>query len=463
MQTAPLKFAQRAAIGVNDANLKHAMASADRGIFANADKAMEHPDYQQWRERGAAIKDHVLANLDTLLTRFEKQATKAGANVHWAADAATARQLVADIAAEHGCKTVIKSKSMLTEEIRLNDGLEHNDIGVLETDLGEYIVQLSKGRPSHIIAPIIHMTSDQVREVFEQSHGSYDRSTKEKIVLEAREQLRPRLMNAEMSITGANFLVAESGSVVIVTNEGNGRYCTTAPTVRVTLAGLEKVLPSFAELATMLRLLPRAATGQSSTSYVSIGTGAHANANPHHHHIILIDNGRSRMLGNKYRKMLRCIRCGSCMNHCPVYKVAGGLSYNSVYSGPMGAVLSPNLFGPGHEDLPHAATMCSACSFACPVKIPLPDLMRNLREDQAANGEQPWPERLGLGLWAYAAMHPSLYRLVSRVASRLLRLRGLGNGKIGSLPFASGWFANRKLTAPDRPPFRVTYQQRLKR
>lgn len=463
MHTAPLRFSQRAALGVADANLKRAMASAEQGLFAHADKAMEHPDYQSWREQGAQIKDYVLANLASLLEEFEQQAIAAGAQVHWAKDAAQARHIVAEIAQQHNVAKVIKSKSMLSEEIHLNDGLEEAGIGVLETDLGEYVVQLGKTRPSHIIAPIIHMTADQVSEIFANNHGEFDRSTKEKIVHEARLQLRPQMINAELGITGANFLVANSGSVVIVTNEGNGRYCTTAPKVRVTIAGIEKVLPSFTELATMLRLLPRAATGQTSSSYVSISTGANKQHKPHQHHIVLIDNGRSKMLGNKYRKMLRCIRCGSCMNHCPVYKIAGGLSYNSVYSGPMGAVLSPNLFGPGHEELPHAATMCAACSFACPVKIPLPDLMRNLREDQVAAGEQAGLEKLLFAVWIFLTRHPRLYHFATRTLSALLRLVSNADGVVSKLPFAGGWFATRKLVAPTQPPFRTTYKQRLSR
>ena len=458
MTATPIKFADRASLGLQNEALKKAMASAEVGIFANADKAMLHPDYQEWRNLGAQIKDYVLDNLADLLVTFEKNATAAGAQVHWAIDAQDARKIVVDLAKKHKAKNAIKSKSMLSEEIELNAGLAEHDIDVLETDLGEYVVQISKGHPSHIIAPIIHMTGDQIRELFQKHHGDYDRSTNEKVVQEAREQLRPRMINAELGMSGANFLVASTGSTVLVTNEGNGRYSATAPHTRITLAGIEKVIPSFTELATMLRLLPRAATGQTSTSYVSIATGANQTHKPHTHHIVLVDNGRSKMLKSKYRKMLRCIRCGSCMNHCPVYKKVGGLSYNSVYSGPMGSVLSPNLFGSQHNELPHVATMCGACNFACPVQIPLPDLMRNLREDQVANGEQPGIESFLFSMWKFCATKPRLYRLFVRVVSWVIRKFASSNKVLRWLPFAKGWFLQRNIIAPSSAPFRHLFK-----
>ena len=454
MATAPLTFSQRTAIGSNDDNLRKAMAAARTGLFHKASIAMSHPDFQTWREQGARIRDAALAKIDVLLEEFEEQATAAGAQVHWAADAATARNLVATLTAQHGAQKIIKSKSMLTEEIGLNDGLAAKNLDVLETDLGEYIVQLSKGRPSHIIAPIIHMTAEQVKEVFVANHADHPRTTREEMVAEARAVLRPRMLAADLGITGANFLVADTGSVVLVTNEGNGRYCTTLPPVRITIAGIEKIVPTAKELAVLLRLLPRAATGQESSAYVSIATGSRGASNPKHHHIILIDNGRSRLLGGKYRKMLRCIRCGSCMNHCPVYRVAGGLSYGSVYAGPMGAILSPNLFGHRYDDLPHAATMCGACSMNCPVKIPLPDLMRNLREDQIDSGDQALLEKILFGVWAFAACHPTWYGLGTRIVSWLMRTC-IGSGKsLHSLPGGKGWFEGRDLRMPEHRPFR---------
>ncbi len=460
MQTAPISFANRIADGVDDANLKAAMEHARSGVFGKSDIAMQHPDYQAWSDSGANIRQDALCRLDKLLEQFEHNATAAGAVVHWAADAAEARALVVKITREHKLSTAIKSKSMLSEEIELNRAMTNAGVDVLETDLGEYVVQLSDSRPSHIIAPIIHMTKEQVSEIFATHHGPANRDSKEQLVAEARLRLRPRLLEADIGITGANFLLASTGSAVIVTNEGNGFFCATAPKLRITLAGIEKVIPSPQELAVLLRLLPRAATGQHSTSYVSLMTGTRASNNPAHYHIIMIDNGRSKILAGKYHQMLRCIRCGSCMNHCPVYKIAGGLSYNSVYSGPMGAVLSPLLFGHRHDDLPHAATMCGACSAHCPVQIPLPDLMRNLREDQVAAGDESLLQRICFAVWMFTTTHPRIYRLATRIASVVLRRIAGRSNTISKLPFAGGWFANRDLVVADTKPFLCHMKQK---
>ena len=454
MSTAPLNFARRAELGKDNPALRQAMATAKQQLFANADQAMAHPDYAQWRDEGARIRADALARLPELLERFEERAAAAGAVVHWASDAAAARRLVADIARQHNCRSVVKSKSMLTEEIGLNDGLAAAGLDVLETDLGEYVVQLSGGRPSHIIAPIIHMTSQDVNNLFAAKHGDGLHDSKEAIVAAARQRLRPRMRGADMGVTGANFLIADTGSVAIVTNEGNGRFCGSLPRVRVSIAGIEKVIPGLAELGKMLRLLPRAATGQHSSAYVSIGTGVRGEGKPEHHHVILVDGGRSKLLASKYHEMLRCIRCGSCMNHCPVYQVAGGLSYDSVYVGPMGAVLSPHLFGPGHDDLPHAATMCGACSAHCPVKIPLPELMRKLREDQVDAGRETRLQRALFAIWMYAATRPRLYAAGARMGSALLRAVAWSRrGLPAALP-GGRWFVNRSLRAPARKPFR---------
>ena len=462
MAAAPLSFARRADIGKDSPALRQAMETAKRQLFGNADKAMAHPDYPRWRDEGARIREEAVARLPELLERFEERARAAGAEVHWARDAAAARRLVAAIAKRHGCRSVIKSKSMLTEEIELNDGLERAGLEVLETDLGEYVVQLSGGRPSHIIAPIIHMTAKEVNALFAAKHGGGLKDSKEAIVAAARERLRPRMLAADMGVTGANFLVAETGSVAIVTNEGNGRFSGARPRVRVSVAGIEKVIPGLAELGKLLRLLPRAATGQHSSAYVSLATGPGGGRHPERHHIILVDGGRARLLAGKYRAMLRCIRCGSCMNHCPVYKTAGGLSYDSVYVGPMGAVLSPNLFGPRHDDLPHAATMCGACSASCPVKIPLPELMRQLREDQVEAGRESRLQKTLFALWLAAASRPRLYAFGARLASAGLRVLGGGGRRIDALPGGRGWFAGRALRPPDGPPFRFSAASRAR-
>ena len=462
MSQAPVPFYRRTEEGIKDTNLRRSMDIAQQGLFAKARKAMAHPNYQAWREEGAWVRDNSLRNLEENLCRFESRAKAAGAEVRWAKDSASARRQIAEIAKEHGCKKVIKSKSMLSEEIGLNDGLENKGLDVLETDLGEYVVQISKGRPSHIIAPIIHMTGDQVRETFQDKHGDHERTEKEDLVAEARELLRPKMLNADMGITGANFLVASTGSVVMVTNEGNGRFCAGMPRIRVTVAGIEKVLPNMKDLSLLLRLLPRAATGQETSTYVSVLTGTRGSKIPEHHYIILVDNGRSSMLGSKYQHMLRCIRCGSCMNNCPVYRTAGGLSYGSVYPGPMGIVLSPLLFGSRFDELPHAATMCNACNENCPVKIPLTGLMRNLREDQIDKGDETLVQKMVFAMWSFMALRPALYSLFTKVSSIGLRVLAGRNRTIRRIPGAMGWFAERNLKGPDEKPFRSSWGRAAK-
>ena len=458
MTTAPLNFVKRSAAALEDDQLQDALQKAQKGLFASTDVAMAHPDFQIWRREGQRLRGAALANLDLLLERFEEQASKAGTRIHWAASASEARNLVSTIGHEHGCRMAIKSKSMLSEEIQLNEALQNAGIEVLETDLGEYVLQLCAGRPSHIIAPIVHMNKTEISELFSAKHGTPLTNDTRKLVAEARRVLRPRMLAADLGITGANFLVAATGSSVIVTNEGNGRFTATLPKVLITIAGIEKLIPSFTELATMLRLLPRAATGQSSSAYVTISTGP-ATGGPAHHHVILIDNGRSKMLADKYRPMLTCIRCGACMNHCPVYLTVGGLSYNSPYVGPMGAVLSPNLFGRSHDDLPHGSTLCGACDNACPVKIPLANMLRMLREDQVAAGVPGPLANLLFATWAALARRPALYGLVERLAARVLKLLGGANGRLSKLPGGKGWFAWRDLRVPTDPPRKSRQQQ----
>ncbi|HEX9593366.1 MAG TPA: LUD domain-containing protein [bacterium] len=279
---------------------------------------------------------------------------------------------------------------------------------------------------------------------------------------EAREVLRPRFLAADLGITGANFLVAETGSVVLVTNEGNGRLCTTLPRVHVALTGIEKVVPTLEDVTTLLRLLPRAATGQSITNYVSVLTGtkgADESDGPDHFHIILLDNGRSGLLGTELQPMLRCIRCGACMNHCPVYQSIGGHPYGWVYPGPIGSVLTPAFMGLENAlDLPHASTLCGACAAVCPVSIPLPDLLRHLRHRQVERHLRPRPERIGLWIWSWLAQRPALYAMAARSAARLLRILAGRKHRLLHLPGASGWMRARDLPAPAGRTFRDLYR-----
>jgi L-lactate dehydrogenase complex protein LldF len=330
---------------------------------------------------------------------------------------------------------------------------------------------LSNEPPSHIIAPAIHKSRDQVSDLFQKHHGGSRKTDIQELTREARQALRQHFLTADMGISGGNFLIAETGSGIIVTNEGNGRMVTTLPKVHVCITGIEKVVPTLEDLSTLLRVLTRSATGQPISNYVSFFTGPRdkgSTEGPEHLYFILVDAGRTNLVGSDLKEMLRCIRCGACMNHCPVYKTVGGHAYGWVYPGPMGSVLTPAYIGLENAlDLPHAATMCGACEVVCPVKIPLPDLLRTLRDRQMERGLRPWSEVLAFRSWAWLARHPRLYAAATRVGARLLRLLADKNGMIGWLPLASGWTrarnGGRYLPAPAGKTFRDLYAQESRR
>jgi L-lactate dehydrogenase complex protein LldF len=353
---------------------------------------------------------------------------------------------------------------MVTEECGLNDALEAAGIEVVETDLGEYILQLAKEPPSHIVAPVVHKTRDEVSDLFAEKHGTPRKTDIAELTREARGMLRGHFLTADMGISGANFVVAETGSTLIVTNEGNGRMVTTLPRVHVAITGIEKVVPTLEDVATLMRLLPSHGTGQTISNYISITTGVKGEGDregPEHFHVILLDGGRSEMMGGELQPMLRCIRCGACMNHCPVYQSVGGHAYGWVYPGPMGSVLTPAYVGLENAlDLPNAATFCNQCGVVCPVKIPLPDLMRKLRERQFERGLKPWAERLGLALWGWAAKRPAIYAMMTALGARTLAWMGGAESRIRHLPFGGGWTAGRDLPAPTGRTFRELYSSR---
>src|SRR6266478_2486226 len=336
---------------------------------------------------------------------------------------------------------------MVAEEIALNDHLEANGITPVETDLGEYIIQLRHEPPSHIIAPAIHLMKEQVAEAFRAAHTDLDpaRNIDEPRALceEARTVLRPRFLAADVGITGANFLVAETGSSIIVTNEGNGDLTQILPRIHIVVTSLEKIVPTLEDATTLLRLLARSATGQEFSSYTTMSTGPRRSGDldgPEQYHVVLIDNGRSAMLGGEFHEMLRCLRCAACLNHCPVYAAVGGHAYGWVYPGPMGAVLTPALIGlheAGH--LPNASTFCGRCEDVCPVKIPLPRMMRAWREREFAQALSPPAYRKGVRLWAWLATRPALYHVVAETAGRVLGWAGRARGRFRSLPLAAGW------------------------
>jgi L-lactate dehydrogenase complex protein LldF len=424
--------------------------------------------FETLRGEGAEVRDRGLANLDAWIERFEAQASRRGATVLFAETGEEACALLVDICRRHGVKKAIKSKSMLSEEAGVNDALIAAGVTPVETDLGEYILQLAQEPPSHIIAPALHKSKDEVAELFERHHHTPRKNDIPRMTREAREVLRGHFLSADLGISGGNFLIAETGSGVIVTNEGNGRMVTTLPRVHVCITGIEKVIPTLEDFSTLLRLLTRSATGQPISNYVSMFTGARGRDDrdgPQHMFFILVDAGRTNLVGGDMQEMLRCIRCGACMNHCPVYRAVGGHSYGWVYPGPMGSVLTPSYAGLENAlDLPHVATLCGACSVACPVKIPLPDLLRRLREKQVDRGLRPWRERAGIRVWSWTARHPRLYALATAIVARSLHVLGGSDGMIVTLPFGREWTRGRFLPAPKSArTFRALYAARAKR
>jgi L-lactate dehydrogenase complex protein LldF len=464
MQNTSLQFKKQVTIKLADVRLQDALSRLQsRFVGGRAAVISEIHDLQETRTAAAAIRDRVLNNLEHWLLHFETQATARGAIVHWAETGDDVNRIVAEIAALHNVKTAAKSKSMVSEECGLNDALEQAGVAVMETDLGEYILQLAHEAPSHIVAPVVHKNKEEIADLFAEKHNKPRKTDIAELCREAREVLRPAFLNADMGISGANFLIAETGSALIVTNEGNGRLVTTLPRVHVAITGIEKVVPTLEDVTTLLRLLPRSATGQSITNYVSVLTGnkkAEDHDGPEHFHIILLDNGRSSLIGGEMQEMLRCIRCGACMNHCPVYQNIGGHAYGWVYPGPMGSILTPLLGGiENSPDLPNASTLCGACAVVCPVKIPLPDLLRKLREKQMQLGMKSRQETLMLKAWAWLALHPNIYALATRIGVRVMKLMGGKEKLIHTLPGAGGWTDGRDFPAPSGKTFRELYQQ----
>jgi L-lactate dehydrogenase complex protein LldF len=458
----PGTFAGRAHDKLHDAKVQRAMRNFNLAM-ARSRAMAELPGLEDIRTDAAAIRDVALADLDVWLERFEAEATRRGVKVHWAETHADVNRIVAAIAREAGVRKVIKSKSMVSEESHLNGALEAQGMEVVETDLGEYIVQLAGEAPSHIIAPAIHKTRDDVADLFHEHHGTPRKTDISELTMEARGVLRQHFLGGDMGITGGNFLVAETGSVVLVTNEGNGRMVSTLPRVHVAITGIEKVIPTLEDVACVLRVLTRSATGQSISNYVTLATGPKGEGDadgPREMHVVLVDAGRSRVLGTDMQEALRCIRCGACMNHCPVYQNIGGHAYGWVYPGPIGSVLTPNYIGLENAvDLPNAATLCNQCGVVCPVRIPLPDLMRKLREKQLAAGLRPRAERAGLRVWSWFAQRPGLYAFATRIAARIGRRMGGAGGTIRRLP-GGGWTDERDFPAPQGRTFRELYAER---
>jgi L-lactate dehydrogenase complex protein LldF len=454
--TAPA-FKENARQALSDPHLQRALEHVEAGFIRKRAKVVAAlPEFEALRDAARDIKNHTLEHLDLYLEAYEEAATKAGGQVHWAETADDARSIILDICRKAGAKTITKGKSMVSEEINVNDFLTDNGIEPVETDLGEYIIQLRGEPPSHIIAPAVHLTKDQVEADFRRVHthldAARDLSESTSLLAEARGVLRDKFLAADVGMTGANFLVAETGTSVIVTNEGNGDLTQILPRVHIVIASIEKVVPTLEDVSTLLRVLARSATGQDMTVYNTFSTGPRRPGDPdgpEEYHVVILDNGRTAMLGNEFHDMLRCIRCGACMNHCPVYHAIGGHAYGTPYVGPMGAVLAPALFGLEEAaNLPNASTFCGRCESVCPMRIPLPKLLRHWREKEFERGLTPATQRWGLGVWAYFAQHPVLYRLSVRLGIAALGWIGKKKGRFRSLPMAGGWTRHRDLPAP---------------
>jgi L-lactate dehydrogenase complex protein LldF len=465
----PARFVEAAHEALADKSLKPALSRLKTHFAHGRAVAVARcPDFESLRELGRAIRDHALSHLDTLLETFEKNVTERGGRVHWARDADEARNVITAILREGGARSVIKGKSMVSEEIALNPHLEAAGIVPVETDLGEYIVQLRHEPPSHIIAPAFHLSKEQIATTFRGAHANLDpeRSLHERsaLVAEARRVLREKFEQADAGITGANFLSAAEGAAVIVTNEGNGDLSRLLPRTHIVLTGIEKIVADLDDVAVLLRLLTRSATGQDITSYVTVMSGPRGKNEPdgpENFHVVLLDNGRSRLIGTEAEDVLRCIRCSACLNHCPVFGAVGGHAYGATYPGPIGAALNPGLMGvaAAHHH-PNASTFCGRCAEVCPVKIPLPSIMRHWRAREYAQGLAPKAAVFGLAVWAFAAKRPRLYRIAAAVAARVLKLLAGKRRRVRGLPLMGGWFAVRDLPAPQGKTFHALWRMR---
>ena len=457
----------RAALG--NAQLQRALAGLPGGLVAQRTAARAKlPEFEALRDIGRDIKNHTLANLDLYLEAWEAKAKAAGAIVHWAPTAADARQIILDICRDSNAKIVTKGKSMISEEVGLNAHLEAAGMEVVETDLGEYLVQIRKETPSHIIAPAIHLTQDQVEQDFRRLHTHLDPkrvlTEAPQLVDEARQILRQKFISADVGITGANFLIAETGSSVIVTNEGNGDLTQSLAKTHIVITSIEKLVPTLEDLAVLIRLLARSATGQEISTYTTFSTGPRRSGDPdgpENYHVVLLDNGRSALIGTPFREALRCIKCGACMNHCPVYGAVGGHAYGFVYPGPIGAVINPAIIGLKEAShLPNASTFCGRCESVCPMKIPLPKLMRDWRTQDFAEGGGGRASRFGLKVWGLFARRPRLYHMAARLGITALSIAGRRRGAFRWLPFAAGWTRHRDMPAPQGATFQQLWAER---
>jgi L-lactate dehydrogenase complex protein LldF len=474
MATSPIDlhapFQTRVQTALNNPHLKTALNRSTIRLSSARVASLQAVDGQRLRDQTRQMKEHVLRHLPDLLEQFEGNVTANGGHVHWARDAAEANRIILQLARQANVQKVVKAKSMTTEEIHLNHALEGAGIFAVETDLGEYIIQLAGEPPSHIVAPVVHKRLEDISALFQEKLDMPPTFDPEIMCSVARARLRQEFLTADMGVSGCNFAVAETGSVCIVTNEGNGRMVTGMPRVYVAVMGLEKIVPTVEDAFLQYQALVRSSTGQQCSIYLSMTSGPRQPGDadgPDEFHVVILDNGRSDMLDRGYGEALMCIRCGACLNVCPVYREIGGHAYGSTYSGPIGAVISPLL--PAHvtnpEKLPHASSLCGACRDACPVKIDLPRLLLDLRADQVEDDEAPWVDRQAMQGFLFAMRNRRRYEQAGKLASLGSNmLAGLSGGSIKSLPPPlSAWSQSRNFPPFAKKSFREQWAERLRR
>ena len=451
---------------MDKSQLRHNVRHATDVIRGKRDKVVaEMPDWEQLREAGRQIKEHTLRYLDHYLLQFEAACIRAGGHVHWARDADEANAIIVRLVQERGGREVIKVKTMTSDETRLNVALEAAGITPHETDLADLIIQLGHDQPSHIVVPALHKNRQEIRQLFLDTMKLSELGEEPRDLADAaRRYLREKFLRVRIGISGANFVVAENGAVCVVESEGNGRMCVTLPEVLITLVGIEKVIPRWQDLEVFLQTLPRSATGERMNPYNSIWTGVTPGDGPREFHVVLLDNGRTRVLRNeRTRETLDCIRCGACLNACPVYRQTGGHAYGSIYAGPIGAILTPQLQDLRHsESLPYASSLCGACYEVCPVKINIPEILVELRGQIVRRGRAPLSERVAMRAAALALSNSSRLEAAQRLA-RAGQLPFEKRGMITSLPgMLGGWTKVRDLAPVPPQSFREWWRVREK-
>ncbi|ARD60950.1 iron-sulfur cluster-binding protein [Kosakonia radicincitans DSM 16656] len=467
LKTSNLPFYDRVQQQIDDPVMRHAVANAQDRIGTNRQKMIDElENWPDWRSRAADIRAHVLENLDAYLYQLSEKVSANGGHVFFADTREDATRYILQIAQQKQARKIVKSKSMVTEEIGMNAALEGAGMEVVETDLGEYILQLAKDAPSHVVVPAIHKDRQQIQRILREKLGYEGPETPEAMTRFIRQKIRADFLNADIGITGCNFAVAETGTLSLVSNEGNARLCTTVPRTHIAVMGMERVVPTFAELDIILTMLARSAVGARLTGYNTWLTGPKKSAEsdgPEEFHLVIVDNGRSQVLGSPFQDILRCIRCGACMNTCPAYRHIGGHGYGSIYPGPVGAVLSPLLGGyDDFKNLPYACSLCTACDDVCPVRIPLSSLILQHRRTLAESGMTPAMERHTVHLFNYANRHHSLWKVGMVAGARAAQLM-IHNGKMPfSIAAIRKWTEARDLPEADGESFRSWFKTHQK-